>query len=237
MSVSITSRKKSEIDYPESDGKPMAENRLQFQWIVTIKEGLARAFAARPDVFVAGDLLWYPVEGRPDICAAPDAMVAIGRPQGYRGCYKQWEEEGIGPQVVFEVLSPNNRFGEMFRKLKFYEAHGVDEYYLYDPDHILLDGWRRAGDVLQQIPQLNGWVSPTLGIRFDLSGSELTIFGPDGRPFLSYPDLAAENDRLASERDAERQRSEQIASERDAERQRSEKLAAQLRAMGVEPSP
>ena len=59
----------------------MADNTLQFQWIVTIKEGLERAFSRRPDVFVAGDLLWYPVEGRPDICAAPDAMVAIGRPR------------------------------------------------------------------------------------------------------------------------------------------------------------
>src|SRR6516225_385309 len=142
MSVSISSRTQSEIVYPESDGKPMADNTLQFEWIVTIKEGLARAFAARPDVFVAGDLLWYPVEGRPDISAAPDAMVAIGRPQGYRGCYKQWEEQGIAPQVVFEVLSPNNRAPEMARKLKFYEEHGVDEYYLYDPDAIRLSGWR-----------------------------------------------------------------------------------------------
>ena len=146
-------RKLSEIVYPESDGKPMAENTLQFQWIVTIKEGLARAFSSRPDVFVAGDLLWYPVEGRPDICAAPDAMVAIGRPAGYRGCYKQWEEEGIGPQVVFEVLSPNNRPAEMERKRKFYEEFGVDEYYLYDPDHNVLEGWRRLSDRLQQIPQ------------------------------------------------------------------------------------
>jgi Uma2 family endonuclease len=215
MSVSIPSRKQSEIVYPESDGKPMAENTLQFQWIVTIKEGLARAFFARPDIFVAGDLLWYPVEGRPDISAAPDAMVAIGRRQGYRGCYKQWEEDGIGPQVVFEVLSPNNRVGEMIRKLKFYEAHGVDEYYLYDPDHILLDGWRRLGEGLQEIPNINGWVSPALGIRFDLSGSELTIFGPDGRPFLSYPDLATERDQIATERD---------------------RLAAQLRALGAQPS-
>jgi hypothetical protein len=58
MSVSIPSRKQSEIVYPESDGKPIADNTLQFQWIVTIKEGLARAFSARPDVFVAGDLLF-----------------------------------------------------------------------------------------------------------------------------------------------------------------------------------
>jgi Uma2 family endonuclease len=222
MSVSIPNTKQSEIVYPESDGKPMADNTLQFQWIVTIKEGLARAFSARPDIFVAGDLLWYPVEGRPDISAAPDAMVAIGRPAGYRCCYKQWEEEGIGPQVVFEVLSPNNRPAEMDRKLKFYEKFGVDEYYLYDPDHNVLEGWRRINDRFQQIPQMDCWVSPTLGIRFDVSGSELIIFAANGQPFLSYPDLAAQYDEIASERD-------KIARERD-------RLAAQLRALGVEPS-
>ena len=215
MSISIPSRKQSEIVYPESDGKPMADNTLQFQWIVTIKEGLARMFFPRADVFVAGDLLWYPVEGRPDICAAPDAMVAIGRPRGYRGCYKQWEEGGIAPQVVFEVLSPNNRVPEMVRKLRFYEKYGVEEYYLYDPDHNLLDGWLRASEGFQEIPKLDGWISPALGIRFDLSGTELAILDPNGRPFLSYPDLASERDQIAAERD---------------------RLAAQLRALGVEPS-
>ena len=236
MSVSIPDRKQSAIVYPESDGKPMAENTLQFQWIVTIKEGLARAFSARPDIFVAGDLLWYPVEGRPDISAAPDAMVAIGRPAGYRGCYKQWEEEGIGPQVVFEVLSPNNRPAEMDRKLKFYEEFAVDEYYLYDPDHNVLKGWRRINEQFQQIAQMDGWVSPTLGIRFDLSGSELTIFGANGQPFLSYPDLAAQYDQIASERERIANERDEIANERDKIASERDQLAAQLRAMGVEPS-
>ncbi len=229
MSVSIPNPKLSEIDYPESDGKPMAENTLQFRWIVTIKEGLARAFSPRPNIFVAGDLLWYPVEGRPDISAAPDAMVAIGRPMGDRRCYKQWEEDGIAPQVVFEVLSPNNRPAEMLRKLKFYEEFGVDEYYLYDPDHNILEGWRRLDDHFQQIPQMHDWVSPALGIRFDTSGRELTIFGPAGPPFLSYPDLGAQNDQLAAERD-------RLASERDRLAAERDRLAAQLRAAGIEPS-
>ena len=93
MSISIQKPQRSAIIYPDSDGQPMAENTLQFQWIVTIKEGLERVFRHRSDVFVAGDLLWYPEEGRPDICTAPDALVAFGRPKGYRGSYKQWEEE------------------------------------------------------------------------------------------------------------------------------------------------
>ncbi len=71
-----------EVIYPESDGKPMADNTEQFFWIVLIKEGLEALFADREKVSVAGDLLWYPVEGRPDIRRAPDAMVAFGRPKG-----------------------------------------------------------------------------------------------------------------------------------------------------------
>ncbi len=50
------------IVYPDSDGQPMADNTLQFQWIVVIKENLEVLFADDPNVFVAGDLLWYPLE-------------------------------------------------------------------------------------------------------------------------------------------------------------------------------
>jgi len=50
-----------QIIYPDSDGQPMADNTKQFRWIVTIKENLEILFATSPDVFIAGDLLWYPV--------------------------------------------------------------------------------------------------------------------------------------------------------------------------------
>src|SRR3712207_7120329 len=109
------------IVYPESDGKPMAENTLQFEWITTIQGGVDALFRDDPNVFVAGDLLWYPVEGDNVTRTAPDTMVAFGRPKGYRGSYRQWVEGGIAPQVVFEILSPGNRAGEMERKFQFYE--------------------------------------------------------------------------------------------------------------------
>jgi Uma2 family endonuclease len=122
------------IIYPDSDGQPRADNTKQFGWIVLLKENLECLFAHDPQVFVAGDLLWYPVEGRPDIRVAPDVFVVKGRPKGDRGSYRQWQEEHIAPQVVFEILSPGNRAKEMIRKLKFYEQYGVEEYYIYDPD-------------------------------------------------------------------------------------------------------
>jgi Uma2 family endonuclease len=77
----------SELIYPERDGQPMSDNTKQFRWIVLIKENLEILFADDPQVFVAGDLLWYPVQGRPDIRVAPDAMVVFGRPKGDRGSY------------------------------------------------------------------------------------------------------------------------------------------------------
>jgi Uma2 family endonuclease len=79
---------KTAIVYPDSDGKPMADNTRQFRWITTIKSNLDWLFANNDDVFVAGDLLWYPVEGDNKTRQAPDVMVAFGRPKGERGSYQ-----------------------------------------------------------------------------------------------------------------------------------------------------
>jgi Uma2 family endonuclease len=225
----------ADIVYPESDGRPMADNTLQFRRIVTIEGGLEVEFADDPNVFVAGDLLWYPVEGHPEISTAPDVIVAFGRPKGDRRSYLQWREGNIPPQVVFEVLSETNTVPEMSRKLTFYQRYGVEEYYLFDPDRHELTGWRRVGERLEEIPEIDGWVSPRLGIRFDLSSGELQIFGRDGRRFLSYPELAAQ--RKQQQREVERHRQEvERAQQQAAEAaQKAERLAAQLRALGVEP--
>ena len=87
-----------------------------------------------------------PSRGTPASVPQPDVMVVFGRPKGNRGSYMQWEEGDIPPQVVFEILSPGNRAGEMERKFQFYERYGVEEYYIYDPDRGDLVGWRRADD-------------------------------------------------------------------------------------------
>jgi Uma2 family endonuclease len=178
------------INYPESDGKPMADNTKQFHWITVIKQNLDWLFAQDPQVFIAGDLFWYPVEGRPEIVTAPDVLVVFGRPKGDRGSYKQWEENNIAPQVVFEILSPSNSKTEMEKKLIFYDRYGVDEYYIYDPDRQQLEGWLRGdNDSLENIPTIFNWVSPRLGIRFEQSEQELKLYRPDGTPFHSYNEI------------------------------------------------
>ena len=114
------------VIYPDSDGEPMAENTVQYEWIVAIKGGLD---AALPSAFVAGDLFWYPVQGDPGTRLAPDVLVALDRPKGDRGSYKQWEEDAKPPDVVFEIWSPGNTFAHKTNKLLFYYRHGVREFY------------------------------------------------------------------------------------------------------------
>ena len=80
----MTTLHQTEILYPDSDGKPISDNTKQFRWIMLCKIGLDALFADREDVFVAGDLLWYPVQGQPKIRQAPDVLVAFGRPKGDR---------------------------------------------------------------------------------------------------------------------------------------------------------
>lgn len=211
------------ILYPEDNGEPFAENTLQYEYIVTIKEGLEALFAHRDDVFIAADLLWYPAVGRNRVRVAPDTMVVFGRPKGYRGFYLQWEEDNIPPQVVFEILSPGNTTQEMLTKLDFYNQYGVEEYYLYDPQNGELCGWHcvASEDDLLPIEHMRGWVSPRLGIRFDLNGMDLVLYRPDGEQFKSYT-------QLMQERDAER--SGRLAAE-----ERVNRLAEKLRSLGVDP--
>jgi len=187
---------------------------------------------------------WYPEYGKPKIRTAPDVMVAFGRPKGYRGSYKQWEEAEIAPQVVFEVLSPGNRQTETIRKFRFYERYGVEEYYVYNPDIGDLAGWIRGESGLEEIPEISGYTSPRLGVRFEPGEGpdNLKVLAPDGQPFVTYVELyeerAAERQRALAERqraETERQRAEIEHQGALAEHQRAERLAAKLRELGVEP--
>jgi Uma2 family endonuclease len=212
-----------EVVYPDSDGKPMADNTFQFEYIVVIKCGLDAQYCDDPNVFIAGDLLWYPVQGNNKLCQAPDTMAVIGRPKGYRGSYKQWVEDGIAPQVAFEIRSPNNSNAEMKAKFEFYQKYGVQEYYLYDPDEGTLQGWVRQQGELVDVIVMQGWVSPLLGIKFQLVGKELELHHPDGSRFETFVELARQQKQALLRAEQERQRAEHERELAEQERQRADR--------------
>ncbi len=201
MHPPTTPPRRGPIVYPESDGKPMAENTKQLRWILMLVGNLAALFQDREDVFVAGDAFWYPVEGDPNVRLAPDVFVVFGRPKGDRGSYKQWEEGGVPMTVVFEILSPGNTVEEMREEYAFYEEHGVEEYYLYP-----------------RVRGLKDFVSPRLDIRFDFSGEEMVVYGPGGKPFCSFEELEAQR------RDAEK-RADSAEKRADSAEKRAARLA------------
>ena len=76
---------------------------------------------------------------------------------------------------------------------------------------------------------MSGYTSPRLGIRFEPGEGpdNLTIVGPDGRPFLTYVELF-------EDREVQRQRAEAESQRAEAESQRADRLAARLRELGLD---
>jgi Uma2 family endonuclease len=230
------------IIYPESDGQPVADNTIQFRYITMIQGGLDSWFKDDANVFVAADLFWYPVEGEPWTRQAPDVMVIFGRPKGDRRSYKQWEENNIPPQVVFEIASKSNTLGELeSSKLQFYQRYGSEEYYLYDPERGILKGWLLSATQINPISVMDGWISPRLQIKFNLVGKELQLFFPNGDRFLTFVGLFAQNrEAELARQQAELDRQQAELGKQQAEAQRDQEIKARrdaipkLRAMGLD---
>jgi Uma2 family endonuclease len=223
------------IVYPDADGKRMAENTLQYEWIVAIHTGLELLFRSREDVFVAADNLIYPVQGNPRIATAPDVYVAFGRPKGHRGSYKVWEEDGIFPQVVFEVWSPGNTLTEMIDKRGFFRQYGAEEFHLIDPQNGHAEVWVREGAQFVEVQDLSAFVSPRLGLRYEPAGDAISLIGPDGRRFESALEMGEARERLSQQVDEEKKRVEEEKQRAIEAVERAAKMAAKLRELGIDP--
>lgn len=248
--------------YPDSDGEPLAENTLHLNWIFTIFNALNILFKDREDVFVASDLLWYPIKGNKEARRAPDAMVVFGRPKRSFEkvkSYLQWEEEDIGAAVVFEVKSPSDTKLVLRDKFNFYLRYGVEEYYVCDPDTGRTRGWIRRDNKFLSIANMSAWTSPLLGMHFR-PGGHYNILHPNGEPIQnpkdSFEAWCSERKRLRSETEqalAEVSREKQarinaeerrIAAEAQSIADREQRIAAEeqmkkmkelMRSMGVDP--
>ena len=191
-------------------------------------------FRGREDVFVATNLLVYYREGDNETRVTPDVMVAFGRPPGYRGSYKIWEEGNHPPDWVLEVASEGTVSVDVEEKPGTYAEIGVREYWQYDPTGGLLDqrlqGWRLSGLEYTELPQVRvagaeiAIYSEVLGLRLEFDGNELRFWDPVGKRYLHTP-LESEEDRLKAERraeEAEQGRREEAQARREAERRAEE---------------
>ena len=177
------------IDYPSSDGKPLAENDAQLHAILYAVGVLGQHYAERPDVYVSGDLLIYYEEGNPRVSVAPDAFVVFGVEDRVRMNYKVWEE-GKGPDFVLEVASPNTWRVDVERKPAVYAGLGVREYFLFDPlgEHLApwLQGYRLVDGAYERLAAVES-IDRTLTLTSEVLGLELRA-EPGGRcAFTTWP--------------------------------------------------
>ena len=208
------SRAAVEVEYPSSDGKPLAENDAQLAAILYGVGALRVRYAAHRDVYVSGDLLVYYEEGNPRASVAPDVFVVFGVEDRERMSYRVWEE-GKGPDFVLEVASPSTWREDVGRKRDVYAELGVKEYWLYDPteEHLkaALWGYRLVGEgyerqpLVESVDGTQSLYSETLGLDLWAKGGKLRFREPEtGLDLLSHHEEhdRAEREAAARQREA-----------------------------------
>lgn len=222
------------IEYPETDGKPMAETDVHAHLMMELRAALEAYFRADPTVYVSGNLLLYYEEGNPRKSVAPDVFVVRGVANHERRIYFLWQE-GQAPSVIFEISSRGTYKEDLQRKWQLYHQLGVAEYYLYDPEYdYLKEGLTayRPGDEGEyvEVPVKGGVIhSPALGLDIVDTGETLRLRDPQTGQFLpTRAELQAAQqiaeDRAAQAEDRAAQAEDQAA-----------RLAAKLRELGIDP--
>ena len=197
-----------EIDYPESDGKPMGETDLHRDWMFRLIEMLKYRYRGQ-QVYVSGDLLVYFEERNPKRYVVPDAFAVKDCDPGRRRIFKIWEE-GRVPNAIFEVTSRRTKRRDLKIKPAIYSRLRVPECFLYDPTADYLDpplqGFRLAGDDYCRIePDASGaLVCEELDLLLRLEGGQLLLLdGTSGERLLTEAEAGrAAQQALEAERQA-----------------------------------
>ncbi len=201
-----------EIEYPESDGQPMAETEVHLECMFRIRSLLKWRYRGQR-VYVGANLLLYYVRGNPRKVVAPDNFVARDCDPCERRTFKVWEE-GRAPDAVFEVTSSSTRKEDEVKNPRIYGQMGVKELFLFDPLAEYLDpplqGFRFVeGKKLPMLPDATGALeSRELGVRLRAEDGELVMYDSlTGERVLTETE-AEHAARAASEEEVRRLRAE-----------------------------
>jgi Uma2 family endonuclease len=181
-----------EVEYPTSDGKPMAETEIHRDDMIDLIQTLQDHYAETPKVCVSGNMLMYYEEGNRRKHVSPDVFVTLGIPKKERENYLIWEE-GKAPDAVIEVTSKSTKREDQKKKHDLYQdVLRVREYFLFDPtqDYLKppLQGFRLEGDEYIRIEPVDGRLpSEVLGLHLERDGKELRLYNPETRSRLPKP--------------------------------------------------
>jgi len=205
------------IEYPTSDGKPMAETELHLDLLFDSREVVQDWFRDDSNVYIGGNLIVCYQEGDPRKFLSPDLFVVRGVPKlPILDNYLIWKE-GKAPEWVLELTSKKTAKKDLGEKLQIYrDTWKVKEYFLFDPrDEYLtpaLQGYRLRGKRFVRIRPVAGRLpSEVLGLHLERDGAHLRFWNPATGEWLKtarekYLLAEAENERLRQELASLRQR-------------------------------
>jgi Uma2 family endonuclease len=233
----------------ESDGIPM-ESLWHVHCMHLLIEQINCHHQGRSDYFVAGNMfVYYSVtQARNLDFRGPDFLyVGNTHHEPIRRYWVVWEEERT-PDVVIELASPSTRKEDYGAKFAIYRDRlKVGNYFIYDPETRVLDGWRLQGVDYVPIPRgPNGRLfSDKLGLDlgqwegkyatyeatwlrwFTLDGNVVPLFAEAEKQLAEIEKRRAdaEKQNADSERqkaDAEKQKADAERLKADAERQKAD---------------
>ena len=230
-----------EIEYPSSDGEPLAESYFQLMPLFYAFDTLRRRYAACEDVFVAAALLLYYQEGNPAARVAPDVFVVFGAANRPRHSYQLWKEPK-GPDFVLEITSAKTQEKDQGPKRETYRQLGVREYFQYDPTRDYLDpplqGLELVGGRYERRPPeelADGTLrleSKVLALELRQEAERLRFYDP-GTPSCLLSSAEEQQGRLRAEQRwqlAEEDRQLEAAARRQAEARLHDEAAARRQA-------
>lgn len=248
----LTSIDKEEIQYPSSDGEPMAESDITRDYMTYSVEALNLYFQGRSDVYVSANSFIYYEEGNNQAVVAPDVYAVFGVANRKRDNYKVWKEGGITPAFVLEITSETTQAKDQEIKPEIYRALGVMEYFQYDPsgDYLnpILQGLRLVNGEYEPIAANNisfdtlRLYSEVLELELHLISGELRFRDPQTGEFLKTHKeeklgrLAAESAFEESEQERLAEQQARLAAESAFQQSEQARLAAEsaLRAIATQ---
>ncbi len=219
------------VQYPTSDGKPVAETERHFMRLAGAAYGIRKHLAGRDDVYVGSNLLVFDEPGNPRRHLSPDIFVAFGVKRGERDLFKIWEEKP--PAFVLEITSASTRREDERTKRQRYAQWGVGEYFLYDPRGEWLkpplQGLELRGRRYRKMREValgngeRGLRSESLGLGLWLKESDIRLYDPaTGRDLPTPEEEGAGRDIAETRANAAQQRADDAEQRADAAERRAQ---------------
>jgi Uma2 family endonuclease len=229
---SIPSFNHQTINYPTSDGKPMAETEQHRDVMIDTITKLQLWLAGDPKMYVSGNLLMYYVPGDKRRHISPDVFVVRGVSKEQKRLYYLTWKEKKSPSMIIEITSKSTRKEDCKTKFVLYrDVLQVKEYFQFDPYgeylKLQLQGYRlNKGDYVPIVPVNGRLPSKVVNLHLEADGVNLQLYDPVTQKWIPTPEKyqAARADTAETRADTAETRADTAETRADTAETRADQL-------------